>query len=317
MVATNEGPRLFGLFRLIGPFGPMPIWRWDGTTWLDETTGTVPDTAPESRFSFAAAYHAQLDRVVLTGGSSLDATSWSFGGGAWTQGTDAPGMRIAPAAAYDAMAEQVVLFGGRDDAGPEAFPTTTWSWNGGAWTEANLPAPVGRQTHALAYDAAREEVVLFGGGNIAEDIVFRDTWTYRGGTWTDVDPANSPPPLVGHTMTYDPKSDLIVLFGGDSGPVLENNIWTWDGTDWRLPFVTGERPVRRAFHMASWDAVNEGVLVFGGMQTGMAEGLDDTWLFRFVDVDAATGSCCGDGVCQFPERDPTLPAQACPADCGL
>ena len=37
-------------------------------------------------------------------------------------------------------------------------------------------------------------------------------------------------------MAYDAASNEVVLFGGYNGSVYFGDTWTWDGTDWSVPF---------------------------------------------------------------------------------
>src|ERR1043166_2296105 len=64
-----------------------------------------------------------------------------------------------------------------------------------------------RSGHAMAYDRARYLTVLYAGGEllpypITRTGLFADTWEYDGLAWTQRFPSTTPPPLVGHAMSY-------------------------------------------------------------------------------------------------------------------
>lgn len=52
-------------------------------------------------------------------------------------------------------------------------------------------------------------------------------------TWIKKSPPVKPPPLRGHSMTFDSARDVVVLFGGGgSTATCLNTTWEWDGTTW-------------------------------------------------------------------------------------
>lgn len=76
-------------------------------------------------------------------------------------------------------------------------------------------------------------------------------------------------------MVYDAARQRVLLFGGlrFPGPVLLNDLWQWDGTQWtelaRGPMVGRQQPA------LAYDPVRARVLLFGGLlPTGP---LNDTW----------------------------------------
>ncbi len=302
LVETPDGPLLVGEFSFAGG-PPMSLWGWDGTNWIDETID-APDPAP-NKAALAAAYHAQADHLLVAGGEGGGAAlhTWTLSSGVWTrQAQDVPARRINARAAYDASEGNVIVFGGGTLA--DLAPSDTWAWDGSNWsTPISAQEPPQRFLHALAYDAPRESIVMFGGED--ESGKLGDTWLYRGTEWTEALPTMSPAPRSAHTLTYYPDFEVTVLYGGDLGPFGASDVWTWDGTDWKRVHIPGPGPGPREMHVAAYDAVSQAIVMFR----------DDTWLFRLTEVEASTGQCCGDGVCQFPERDPRNPTLACPTDC--
>jgi hypothetical protein len=66
-----------------------------------------------------------------------------------------------------------------------------------------------------AYDAKLRRLVLFGGSGAGSNFPFySDTWTWDGNTWTQLASASGPPERYAFGMTYDPRQQAIVLFGG-------------------------------------------------------------------------------------------------------
>ena len=105
---------LFGGFEPgIGSFG-SDTWEWDGATWQQIVTATVPATAIFPSMTFFEPHGI----AVMTGSNgvaSQPVRTWIFDGMDWSAGPTAPaalGGRQAQAITFDPIREMVVLFGG-------------------------------------------------------------------------------------------------------------------------------------------------------------------------------------------------------------
>ena len=84
-------------------------------------------------------------------------------------------------------------------------------------------------------------------------------------------------------MAYDSAHGQAVLFGGSS-PVLLNDTWVWDGSNWEQKSPQTSPPVRY-FHAMAYDAAHGQVVLFGGTGPTPAgvdfgtEALNDTWVW--------------------------------------
>ena len=93
-------------------------------------------------------------------------------------------------------------------------------------------------------------------------------------TWVKRYPATRPQARYGASMTYDPATSQVVMFGGmgATGPLAST--WAWDGADWKKLSPATSPPARYGASMAY--AYGTGQLVlFGGM--GPSGPLDGTW----------------------------------------
>jgi hypothetical protein len=129
---------------------------------------------------------------------------------------------------------------------------------------------------ALVFDSRRARVLAFGGvqypvyGPTDALVVVKNgavTNVARSGLW--------PPARTGHSMSYDPVRDLVVLFGGADSPrgLVWGDTWLFDGTHWRQG--PAGPPARRDAALA-WDPVRR-VTVLAGGQNGQI--FDDVWEF--------------------------------------
>jgi hypothetical protein len=112
----------------------------------------------------------------------------------------------------------------------------TWLWNGSDWDEANATTPPPPRDEAtVVYYGTTRQVVLFGGMQGSD--VLNDTWTWDGRRWTLQHPKTSPSPRFGAVMVFDAARGVVILMAGrGASPSYTNfnEMWTWDGSDWRL-----------------------------------------------------------------------------------
>jgi hypothetical protein len=127
----------------------------------------------------------------------------------------------------------------------------------------------------MAFDAARGEVVLFGGN---AGSLLGDTWVYDGSDWTPK-LVGGPSARDGHSMTYDPINNVVVLFGGRNSSGPQNDTWEWDGTNWGLRSSTG--PNVRYDSAIAFDVSNSSIVMFGGTQNEIS-GMSDCWKWNIT-----------------------------------
>jgi hypothetical protein len=178
--------------------------------------------------------------------------------------------RADHAVAHDAARERVVMFGGYGNGGPLAdtlelvnigFPGFL------AWQPVPTNgSPGARYSHAMTWDARRQRTVLFGGAD-ASGTFRGDTWEYDGvtATWTQV-ATTGPVARVNHELGYDPARGVVVLFSGRraAAPQLLQDVWEWNGVQWRERTWTTTHPSPREGGTATWDPLEQRFLLFGG-----------------------------------------------------
>lgn len=306
---------------------------FDGTRWRDVT----PSKGPPARLGHALVYDPRLRQIVLFGGrdaSGVLGDTWTWDGVAWTELTPAasPSARTDHAMAYDAVRERVTLFGG---AGPGTTLGDTWEWDGVTWTERVLvPAPQPRAGARLIAEPLRGSMLLFGGGSTDETFaewasVFSDTWRLDGTGWQPLTLAVAPAGRARATLAWNPARQTVTLYGGEVweyawntyGPVVFDDLWEWDGAQWRQRTAAGSlEPLTGHVSVSSVDGA--GVMVLGALQP-MELRWDDTDAYETcqtrVDADGDGLAGCDDDDC-WPVCSPLCaPGVSCPADaprCG-
>jgi N-acetylneuraminic acid mutarotase len=142
--------------------------------------------------------------------------------------------------------------------------------------------------YGLVYDRDTRLAVLYGGMG-AEG----ETWAFdfQQKKWRNLKPKTSPPPLFLHSMVYDAKNKVTLLFGGQTGNYATgqtlNETWayhaasnTWEKRSPR------QAPPPRAQAQACYDSVNGVMILFGGhanVYPKRAEGrfFTDTWVYDY------------------------------------
>ena len=181
----------------------------------------------------------------------------------------------------------VVIFGGNtsvpENCGYPAYTgeSTTWLYYDGPLAQDCGPwvklegGPPGRARHSAAYGEGK--VWIFGGrvreGSSGPYDIFNDLWHFdiETRTWTNIEPSNAPPPARYNTsLTYDPTSKSLWVFGGNiSGssltPDAAKDLWKFDIETSTWQQISTPNYLRdRMWHNAIYDTSRERLVIFGG-----------------------------------------------------
>jgi hypothetical protein len=95
--------------------------------------------------------------------------------------------------------------------------------------------------------------------------------------WVELHPATTPPSVTNATMTYDPATKQLVLFGGYHHDPTDTT-WVWTGSDWsQLHPATSPSPRRNA--AMAYDAQTKQIILYGGSGKNQND-LGDTWAWN-------------------------------------
>ena len=213
--------------------GGTPAWK------QYVATGNLPPV----REGHTAVYDSANNKLIVFGGTDCSGTYYNDlwilnnadGSGAtpsWTQVTPIgtpPNVRSQATAIYDSVNNVMTLFGGGSST--SAVYNDVWTLanaNGvtgtPTWTQVSATgtAPAARQAHSAIYDSANNRMTIYGGSNNKGKVV-NDGWILTnangiGGTsaWVQLVSTAAGPYRKSHTAIYDPVSNDMVIFGGDS-----------------------------------------------------------------------------------------------------
>jgi hypothetical protein len=192
---------------------------------------------PAARACHSVAYLPNPSGVVLFGGATEcgteilpDKAVWHWDGRDWRRLTDAGFAREDVLLVFDPTRSALVLFGGRTR---ERVFEDTWVWDKKQWTRTAATGPGPLEHAAMAYDEQRRAIVLFGGANRAGGGFSGNTWTLTGDAWRR-SATGGPAARIAHSMVWSASHGGVLLYGGfnDRGPL--NDLWLWDGAQWKL-----------------------------------------------------------------------------------
>jgi hypothetical protein len=220
----------------------------------------------------------------------------------WTQLSPTggpPSARGYHSAAYDAVNNRMMVFAGDPNIGycfgavNDVWVLTNADGTGGTphWTQLLSPTggpPQLRQDPKAVYDSATNRMIVFGGRTNACGSASNEVWVLQnanglGGApvWTQLAPVGGPPaPRGGHSAVYDSANNRMIMFAGcGPGACPSGDVWVLENANgvgtpaWMQLSPTGGPPSVRYFHSAVYDAVNNRMVVFGGVG-----GLNDVWV---------------------------------------
>jgi tetratricopeptide (TPR) repeat protein len=247
------------------------IWKYNNGGW-----SKVTNTGDE-RSGIRLAYDTKRNKLYSFGG--FTANNQSSGqlrvleNGEWKIHSDISEMKATESGfVYDAGRDKLIAFGG--SAGRELVNNTTWEWDGTAWKKFEGTSPESRNAFAMIYDSKRNKTVLYGGAG-ANKTIFKDgVWEFDGIAWKNIVTENNPGERISPGYAFDSKRNLFILFGGISKGELMNDLWAWDGTNWKLLSIDG--PSKRTMGYLAYDKNRDKIILFGG-RLGWPNDADDTW----------------------------------------
>jgi N-acetylneuraminic acid mutarotase len=221
-------------------------FNFENNIWKDMNS----DPFPSGRAGQGMVYDKESDRIIMFGGFAgnsakdpvfSDTWAYDYNTNTWTKMNPeiSPSARMYFTMAYDIENDKVILWGGRT-ADPISdnriwiydFNKDTWEW------KENIGGPKKPLTYSsMVYRSKSKDNFLFGGAVLEstfKGILKNETWSYnlKQNKWKQLIPVVSPPPIADHNMAYNPKKNMIFLFGGELGTLYSNKLsgdsWLFD-----------------------------------------------------------------------------------------
>lgn len=157
----------------------------------------------------------------------------------------------------------------------ETIFSDIYEFTGKGWQKKMTMPFTDRTWYSANYLPDYSQIMLFGGKTM-DRKPFDETWIWDGKKFAK-HKGITPPARSHHTATYDPYRKVVVVFGGDANENLLNDIWEWNGSDWKQVKLDGEQPEPRAAHMAAYDPNSKSVIVVGGVHSDNKTRYRDAW----------------------------------------
>ncbi len=189
---------------------------------------------------------------------------------------------------YDPVGAQLVLFAGYtggDQGLDDSLIGKAWAYDpvANTWAELHPTGDVPRGVGSMVYDPASGKVVLFGEFNNRKGVLANDTLAYdlSADTWTNLKPSPPvPPERWSPSMTYDPSTRKMVLFGGTAGAEFDDT-WAYDpaANAWTELHPSADAPKTGDGIMGAYDPVSGCVIFYGGAGGNESYASRDTWAY--------------------------------------
>jgi len=253
-------------------------WTFSGGHWAQVHPASSPPARDGAGMAGDDAYHA----VVLFGGDSNITGSltyfndtWAYHAGQWSRLSTpvAPSARYDMAMSYDPAALSVLLFGGWSPAQTQSYGDT-WSFSNGTWTKLNSTYnPPAENSATMAFDPSANAMIMTG-GHVGENVSTA-TWGYSiASGWQFIPASAAPSARWGVSLSYDPASATLWLFGGF--------VAFWNGT--------GNPPVEGYFgdtwQFGSFGGPPPSVYGVSFIEAGLPNGT--SWTVTFDDTRATS-----------------------------
>jgi len=200
-------------------------YAFDGSAWSKIVDQPI---FPNASYDPEMIFDTALGKVVLWYSDGTESKTFLLDNSSWT----ALDLNPHPPGTYDA----VFVYDEKRLEGVFFTGQETWIWKNQTWAQkspAHSPS-CEMGSFNMAFDSARGVVVLFAKG--------QQTWTWNGTDWTQLHPADSPP-NAGRGffgMGFDASRSVAVIYGGEivTDPTnytaeYYDDIWEWDGVNWR------------------------------------------------------------------------------------
>jgi hypothetical protein len=225
-------------------------WTFSAGHWTQVHPASSPPARDGAGMAGDDAYHA----VILFGGDSNVTGSltyfndtWGYHAGQWSRLSTpvAPPARYDMAMSYDPADLSVLLFGGWSPVKTQSYGDS-WSFSNGTWTELSSSFnPPAENPATMAFDPAANAVIMTG-GHVGENVSSA-TWGYSAASgWQWISTTTAPNPRWGLSLSYDPASSTLWLFGGfvafwngTGNPPVES----YFGDTWEFGSFAGPPPV--------------------------------------------------------------------------
>jgi tetratricopeptide (TPR) repeat protein len=247
------------------------IWKYNSNGW------SKIGNAGDERSGIRLAYDTKRNKIYSFGGFTTNNESSGqlriYENGEWKILSDMPEMKAAEAGfVYDRARDRFIVFGGSAARGQ--VNNSTWEWDGTAWKKIEGKSPDGRQSFAMVYDSKRNKTILYGGADGNRNTFKDGVWEFDGTVWKNIVTEINPGERISPGYAFDSKRNLLILFGGISKGEMMNDLWAWDGKEWKLLSTGG--PPKRAMGYLAYDKERDKVVLFGGRK-GWPNDADDTW----------------------------------------
>jgi hypothetical protein len=205
--------------------GETWIYTIPANTWVE----VISPSSPSPRDNVGLAYDIESDRIILFGGASskdfnmMDTWSFDMGTRIWTEMKPGPPYHMGSSMVYNNKADRMIVWGGfifeKNTATNDIW---AYDYNSDTWTEMKpAVSPPARNFQSMVYDSKADRIIMWGGWGTTNADNETSVWIYdyNANTWQERKTDLGPSSRAFHYMSYDPKADRTILYGGYTGGI--------------------------------------------------------------------------------------------------
>jgi hypothetical protein len=260
-------------------------WSFQNDNWSQINTAT----APPARHNAGMSYDRVNDRIVLFGGTIIDADgtpkpiydTWEFDGANWAQVGTAGSPTVAkPVLAYDVQRKETIMMGLE----PTTLAALMYRYDSTAKTWAKITPttmPPCVNEGSLVFQPSNQTLLWIGGICSTGTNQLEEPYEWNGTDWTKITQTNASLRSYAQAVAYDTERKNVVIFGGSALGTTgtSSDVITYAGGTWRFP-VAVVRPYPRSLAGFQTDPVSGNIWLYGGLFETSAGFLDDFWGYR-------------------------------------
>ena len=253
---------------------PNEVWLWDGARWKQQSQN--PSPAPE--FGGSMAYDEVRQQVVLFGGARGTSSVELRSGETWIYANNAVQQFVNLSITANPAGAGTFAVSAQGQTGPSYRTGSEISITA---TPASSAADFEFWTGACAGASNPCPLRLIADTAVTGNFLAPSKWIQLG-------PANRPMQRDLAGAAFDTVRGELVLFGGATADdneagveIMNNETWTWDGTNWTQKAPSTSPSGREAFAMA-YDPVHQQTVIFGGAIETASDpffAIAETWIW--------------------------------------
>ena len=244
---------MFGADASLGAL-PNETWEYDGHDWSQYWSAS----GPGQRVNSQMIYHRQRGALMLYGGNGSGSIKfndmWAWSNHQWVAVATPtrPAKAERSTLSHDTTGKCVLLSTWSEYPARDQYKNSTWLLTDVDWSLLE-EGPIAYSVIGAVYDNARDVCVAIG-STYENSTYATGVWEITGNVSRFVPFPAGLLPKSSAGLAYHDRLGLTFMFGGRTGsPSPNNDLWCWDGVQWRLVTIGNAKPPPQVYARIAYD----------------------------------------------------------------